>query len=71
MYYYKQIKLGKIVSVESKNRDSVSPHFIKATKTEYDGYLASLPPPLAPESKRDLAAEVDELKARLNKAGVD
>ena len=70
MYYYKQVKNGKIVSVESKNNDNLSPDFAKATKTEYDGYLAALPPPPPPEPTRDLLAEIDALRARLDKAGV-
>ena len=70
MFYYKQIKDGRIVSVESKSRDVKSPGFVKATKSEYDGYLASLPPPSPPKPQRDLATEINELKARLNKAGV-
>ncbi len=76
MYYYKQVKDGQIVSVEAKSGDSLSPAFAKATKAEYDGYIASLPV-VEPEPPRDLAAEVTTLKAemggltsRLNKAGV-
>ena len=71
MYYYKQIKNGKTVSVESKNNDNLSPDFVKATKVEHDSYLASLPPPPTPEPQIDVVAEINELKARLNKAGVD
>lgn len=62
MYYYKQLKDGKIVSVEAKNLDSVSPDFVKATKAEYDGFIASLPPPVLPEPPRDLATDIDKLK---------
>lgn len=52
MYYYKQVQDGEIVSVEAKSRDSTSPTFVKATKAEYDAFIASLPviepePPLA------------------------
>ena len=61
MYYYKQIKDGKIFSVEAKSLDATSPNFIKATKVEYDSFIASLPV-FEPEPVRDLAAEVDELK---------
>ena len=76
MYYYKQIKGGKVVSVESKDIDSVSPEFVRATKAEYDTCVASLPP-LELEPKRDLAAEItalkigqDELKSRMKKAKI-
>ena len=65
MYYYKQIKDGKIVSVEAKSLDATSSHFVKATRAEYDSFIASLPPPEPPEPVRDLEAEIDELKARV------
>lgn len=64
MFYYKQIQDGQIVSVEAKSRASISPYFVKATKVEYDAFMASLP---VVESKpvRDLGAEIDELKAEI------
>ena len=65
MYYYKQVKNGKIVSVETKSVDNISPNFIKATKAEYDNFIGSLPVPV-PEPVRDLVAEIDDLKARVN-----
>ena len=65
MYYYKQVKDGNIVSVETKSRDAISPNFIKATKAEYDGFIASLPPTEPPEPVRDLAAEISALKGRV------
>jgi len=43
MYYYKQVKSSKIVSVEAKSVDVASPEFIEATKAEYDAFIASLP----------------------------
>lgn len=43
MYYYKQVKEGVIVSVESKSSNVASPDFIEATKAEYDDFIASLP----------------------------
>lgn len=67
MYYFKRVKNGKIVSVEAKSRESVSPNFIGATEAEYVSYLASIPPSPLPESPRDLAAEIDELKAKVEK----
>lgn len=45
MYYYKKVENGEIVSVEAKSLDATSPNFVKATKAEYDGFIASLPPP--------------------------
>ena len=70
MFYYKQVENGKVISVESKSNGSFSPNFVKATKDEYDGFLAALPPPLIPEPARDLLVEIDELKARLDKANI-
>lgn len=52
MYYYKQVKEGKIGSVEVKSNDVASPNFVKATKAEYDSFIASLPPPPEPEPPR-------------------
>lgn len=66
MYYYKQVKDGVITSVESKSVDTASPGFIKATKTEYDNFIASLPV-IEPVLPRDLAAEVDVLKLRVGR----
>ena len=67
MYYFKQVENGNIISIESKNVDVKSPGFVKATKAEYDGFHASLPPTNLVEPPRDLLAEIDELKARLDK----
>ena len=76
MYYYKEVKGGEITSVEAKGRVSVSPNFVKATKAEFDGYIASLPI-IEPEPIRDLAKEIDilkaentEIKAKLKQAGI-
>ncbi len=43
MHYYKRVSDGEIVSVEAKSIDVASPNFTKATKAEYDNYIASLP----------------------------
>lgn len=67
MFYYKQVEQGEIISVEAKDKASISPNFINATKAEYDTFIASLPPPEPPEPVRDLAAEMDDLKARVGK----
>ena len=66
MYYYKKVIDKQIVSVEAKSHASRSPHFIKSTKEEYDTFITSLPEPEPPEPVRDLAAEIDELKARMD-----
>ena len=63
MFYYKQVKDGNIVSVEAKTLSATSPNFVKATKAEYDDFIASLPV-VEPEPVRDLEAEIDELKAK-------
>lgn len=68
MYYYKQVRNRKIISVEAKSIASISSNFVKATKAEYDSFINSLPPPPPPEPVRDLAAEIDEIKARLDRA---
>lgn len=65
MYYYKQVKDGNIVSIEAKSGDAISPNFAKATKAEYDSFMASLPEPEPPEPVRDLAKEMDGLKERI------
>lgn len=69
MYYYKQIEDGNIISVEAKSLDATSPNFVKATKAEYDEFIASLPV-IEPEPVMDYKAEIDELKARLDEAGI-
>ena len=66
MYYFKQVKDGKMLSVEAKSGDVVSKNFVKATKDEYDNYIAQLPS-LPSEPPRDLEAEIDEMKVRLEK----
>ena len=66
MYYYKQVKDGKITSGEAKNLDAISPNFVKATKAEYNEFIASLPV-VEPEPVRDLGAEIDGLKAEIDK----
>ena len=69
MYYFKLVEDEKITSVESKSVNVASPGFVEATKGEYDTFMASLPA-IEPEPQRDLAAEIDELKARLDSLGV-
>lgn len=69
VYYFKKIENGIITSVESKSVNVASPFFIEATQAEYDDFIASLPPPEPPEPVRDLAAEIDEIKARMEILG--
>jgi len=66
MFYFKQTKDGKITSVEAKSVNVASSGFVKTTKKVYNDFIASLPV-IEPEPVRDLAAEMDELKARLEK----
>ena len=68
MYYFKQVKDNRIVSVEAKSVNVASPGFVEASKAEYDDFVASLPAPEVPiKPVRDFAAEIDDLKARLEK----
>lgn len=64
MYYFKQVKNGNIISVESKSVNVKSPGFVTASRAEYDSFLALLP---LPEPPRDLLAEIDELRLRLER----
>jgi len=66
MKYWKFIdKNGKSTSVQScSNNLHIVPEAIEIDKTEYDEYLSSLPH-LVTEKVRDLPAEFDDLKARV------
>lgn len=75
MYYYKQVKDGQIVSVEAKSLDATSPNFVKATKAEYDGFIASLPavepePPLVfePPAGTGMPEKVEYIEQFLKRA---
>lgn len=65
MYYYKQIKDNQIISVEAKSLDAASPNFVKATKAEYDEFMASLPV-VEPKPVRDPLAEIDKINEKLD-----
>ncbi len=68
MRYWKRIdEEGNTTTVESYSHDLVVEGAVKITKDEYDAYIASLPSPSPTEPPRNLAAEIDELKARLDK----
>ncbi len=70
MRYWKRLNPDKTtLAVESYSHSLDIEGAIEISEQEFNDYLASLP---ATESQppRDLATEIDELKARLNKAGV-
>jgi len=67
MFYYKQVKDGQIVSIESKSFKIASPDSVEATREECDAYLAALPPSPPLEPARDLITEMDELKTRIGR----
>ena len=67
MYYYKQVKDGQIVSIESKSIKIASPDFVEAAKEECEDYLTSLPPSPPPKPIKSLTAEIDELKTRIGR----
>ena len=67
MYYYKRVKDSKITNVEAKSIDATSPNFVKATKAEYDEFIASLPvvkpePPISTHISIIDAINTDETK---------
>lgn len=65
MKYWKLLdKDGCICSIESHSNDHKVPNGIEISKEEYDNYLASLPKE-APQSIRNLFAEIDDIKVRL------
>lgn len=66
MYYFKQVKNGGIVSVEAKSVNVASPNFVETIKSVYDYFIASLPV-IEPEPVRDLASEIDDLKAKIER----
>ena len=70
MRYWKRInKDSKTTTVESYSHNLDIKGAIEISESEFNDYLNSLPPPPVPEPPRDLLAEIDELKARLDKIG--
>ena len=72
MKYWKRINANGITTtVESYSHNLDIKGAIEITIVEYDEFIASLPV-IEPEPVRDLAAEIDELKARIDnlKVGV-
>lgn len=67
MKYWKRVKPdGSIQTVESYSHDLDINGAIEITEEEFEAYLASLPVS-KPLPVRDLAAEIDDLKARVEK----
>ena len=64
MFYYKLLSNGNINSVERKNKNVFSPHFVLATKKEYNDFIASLPPVIN-KQKIDIKQEFIDIKKRL------
>ena len=70
MRYWKRLNTDKSINtVESYSHKLKIKGAFEITEQEFNDYLASLPP-IIEEPSRDLAAEIDALTARLNKAGV-
>lgn len=65
MRYWKRIDAqGNTTTVESYSHDLDVEGAIEITEQEFNDYIASLPIP-EPEPVRDLAAEIEELKAEI------
>ena len=70
MKYYKRVDgSNKTTTVESYSHDSPVTGAIEITKQEFDTYIATLPP-VIPPAVRNLAKELDDLKAELKAKSV-
>lgn len=70
MRYWKRTDTdGNTTTVESYNHDDDVDGAIEIDRAEHDGFVSSLKPAPQPEP-RNLAAEVDELKAKLKAKGI-
>lgn len=68
MEYWKKVNPdGTIRTVESHSHHHSVSDALKITEEEYSSFTASLPKPPPPKPPRDLAQELDELKARIDK----
>jgi hypothetical protein len=68
MRYWKRVdSQGNTTTVESYSHDLDIKGAIEIGEAEFDACIASLPPVIPPEPPRDLAKEIDDLKARLGK----
>ena len=65
-YWARQDIKGKITTVESYSHDLNVDEAVEITKRQYDEFIVSLPV-FEPEPVRDLAAEIDGLKAEIEK----
>lgn len=66
MKYWKRTNPdGSIKTVESYSHSLDVEEAIEINKKEHDDFIASIPKP-APQPTRDLAAEIDVIKARLD-----
>jgi len=71
MRYWKRIDAqGDTTTVESYSHNLKVKGAIKITEQEFNDFIASLPPPPPLEPVRDLATEIDEIKAKLKEIGV-
>lgn len=67
MRYWKRIdENGNTTTVESYSHDLDIKGAIEISEAEFNEFIASLPP-VEPKPVRDLAAEIDDLKARVGK----
>lgn len=65
MRFWKRLNPDNTIrTVESYSHNLDVKGAIEITKEEFDEYIASLPEPEPPEPRRDLAAEIDKLKAK-------
>ena len=65
MRYWKRVNAkGKTTMVESYSHNLIIPDAIEITEAEFNAYLASLPE-FIPAPVRNLAAEIDDLKAQV------
>ena len=70
MRYYKRVDgNGKTLTVEAYSHALPVAGAVEIDKTGHDAFIAALPVPKL-ETPRDLAAELDELKAELIAKGV-
>ena len=70
MRYWKRVdKNGKTILVENYSHDLDIEGAIEIDKAECNAFIASLPAPI-PVPVRDLGAEIDELRAKVEKLEV-
>ena len=68
MEYWKKLNPdGTINTVESHSFPHIVPDAIQITKGEYDAFIVSLPEPEPLPKPRDPLAEIDEIRARVEK----